>query len=60
MATIHRSKTYAPCAQAAVKFGRPVRQEIRLPLKAESIGHGRCGHLEGARNYSVKLSIDYK
>ena len=28
-------------------------QEIRLPLEAESIGHGRRGHLEGARNYSV-------
>ena len=28
-------------------------QEIRLPLEAESIGHGRRGHSEGARDYSV-------
>jgi hypothetical protein len=28
-------------------------QEIRLPLKAESIGHGRPGHSEGARYYSL-------
>ena len=42
-------------------FGDDVElQEICLPLKAESIGHGRHGHLEGARNYSVELSIDYK
>ena len=26
----------------------------------KNIGHGRHGHLEGARNYSVELSIDYK
>ena len=34
------------------------QQEIRLPLKAESIGHGRRGHSKGARDYSVELSID--
>ena len=28
-------------------------QEIRLPFKGQSIGHGHCGHSKGARDYSV-------
>jgi hypothetical protein len=42
------------------KWGDVDEQEICLPLKVESIGHGRCGHSEGVRNYSVELRIDYK
>ena len=44
----------ALCPGSSSNAGGSVEQEIRLPLKAESIGHGRSGHSKGAHHYSVK------